>query len=284
MSRKVSNILKTSIRRSISKLGLEVHRRDASRFIGEYPRDSLKGLLVQASQIGFVPGSVVDVGAAYGSFTSECKEVFPETAYVLVEPLKEYEEFLKSAVKSLKRGEYVLAAAGRQPGQITINVHPDWVGSSLYLEAEGSTVDGFQREVPVITLDTLVDTRRIQAPVLLKIDVQGAELDVLSGGKKLLNSTEYALIEISLFEFFKGGPQLYDIIEYMKARGFVTYDISGFQYRPLDNALSQVDLSFVKERGMFRLHHQYATADQREALTRKMAMELTRVAKDLGVK
>jgi FkbM family methyltransferase len=284
MRGKVSNILKTSIRRSLSKLGLEVHRRDASRFIGEYPRESLKGLLAQANQVGFVPGSVVDVGAAYGSFTGECKKVFPETAYLLVEPLKEYEGFLKSAVKSLKRGEYVLAAAGRQPGQITINVHPDLVGSSFYLEAEGSTVNGFQREVPVITLDSLVGTGRIQAPVLLKIDVQGAELDVLSGGEKLLTSTEYALIEISLFEFFKGGPQLHDIVECMKACGFVTYDISGLQYRPLDNALSQVDLSFVKEGGIFRRHHQYATAKQREALTRKMAMELARAAKDLGVK
>jgi FkbM family methyltransferase len=284
MRRKVSNLLKIGLRNSFAKLGLEVHKRNASRFIGEYPRDSLRGLLLQSNQIGFAPGTVVDVGAAYGAFTCECKKVFPDTAYVLVEPLKEYEEFLKSAVKSLRRGEYVLAAAGKQPGQITINVHPDLVGSSFYLEAEGSTVNGFQREVPVITLDTLVDTDRIRAPVLLKIDVQGAELDVLSGGEKLLSSTEYALIEISLFEFFKGGPQLHDIIEFMKVRGFVAYDISGLQYRPFDNALSQVDLSFVKEGGLFRRHHQYATAEQRERLTRKMAMELTRVAKGLGVK
>lgn len=283
MRQKLSKILKTAIRKPFAKLGFEIHRRDTNSFIGEYPRESLKGLLVQAKQIGFVPESVVDVGAAYGAFTRECKEVFPKTAYVLVEPLKEYEEFLKSAVKSLQRGEYVLAAAGRQLGQITINVHPDLVGSSLYLEAEGSIVNGFQREVPVITLDSLVEEGRIQTPVLLKIDVQGAELDVLSGGEMMLSSTEYAFIEISLFEFFKGGPQLYDIIKFMKARGFVTYDITGLQYRPLDNALSQIDIAFVKQGGLFRWHHQYATLEQREALTRRMAMELKKAAKELIV-
>jgi FkbM family methyltransferase len=281
MSQRVSNIKKVAIRKLFAKLGFEIRRRNASHFRGEYPRDSLRGLLLQASQIGFFPGSVVDVGAAYGTFTRECKDVFPEAAYILVEPLKEYEEFLRSAVKSLQHGEYVLAAAGRRAGQIAINVHPDLMGSSLYLEAEGPVVNGFQREVPVITLDTLLEEGRIRSPVLLKIDVQGAELEVLSGGETMLNSTEYALIEISLLEFFKGGPQLYDVIKFMKARGFVTYDMSGLQYRPLDNALSQIDLSFVKEGGMFRQHHQYATAEQREALNRRMAMEMKKMAKEL---
>jgi FkbM family methyltransferase len=283
MSRKASNILKTAVRKSFASFGFEIQRRDTSRVIGEYPRRSIKGILAQARQIGLNPRSVVDVGAAYGSFIRECRQVFPRAAYVLVEPLKEYEGFLKSEVGSLHRGEYVLAAASRESGQMKINVHGDLVGSSFYLEAEGSLVNGFERQVPTVTLDSLLEEGRIQAPVLLKIDVQGAELDVLSGGEKMLNSTEYALIEVSLFEFFRGGPQFYDVIEFMMGRGFVTYDMSGCQYRPLDNALSQVDVSFVKKGGLFRKHHQYATAEQREALARKMAMELKKLASELRV-
>ncbi len=51
----------------------------------------------------------------------------------------------------------------------------------------------------------------------------------------------------------------------MKECGFVCYDIFGFQYRLLDNALSQVDMVFVKEKGLFRSDHSYATREQRAA-------------------
>jgi FkbM family methyltransferase len=277
----ISRMVKSAVRKAVGRLGLEIRRREPAWFRGKYPRDSLKGLLAQARQIGFIPGSVVDVGAAYGTFARECNEVFPEAAYVLVEPLEEYEEILRSTVRSLQRGEYILAAAGRQVGQTTIHVHPDLVGSSLYLEGEGSLVNGFQRQVPVITLDSLLEEGNLQIPILLKMDVQGAELDGLAGGEKMLTSTEYAVIETSLFGFFKGGPQLYDIIDFMKSRDFVPYDITGLQYRPLDNALSQVDIAFVKQGGVFRRHHTYATVEQREALNRRMVMGMKKAEKGL---
>jgi hypothetical protein len=72
------------------------------------------------------------------------------------------------------------------------------------------------------------------------------------------------LLEVSLFQFFRGGPQLHDIVAAMKARGFVAYDICGQGYRPLDGALAQVDMVFVKEEGMLRRSHAFATAEQRK--------------------
>jgi hypothetical protein len=61
---------------------------------------------------------------------------------------------------------------------------------------------------------------------------------------------------------------------HMKNRGFVAYDISGLQYRPLDNALSQVDIAFVKEDGLFRQRHFYATPEQREAQNRRIHTQM----------
>jgi hypothetical protein len=60
----------------------------------------------------------------------------------------------------------------------------------------------------------------------------------------------------------------------MKSRGFVIYDISGLQYRPLDNALSQLDVAFVREDGLFRRLHYYATSEQREAQNRRIRIHL----------
>ena len=60
----------------------------------------------------------------------------------------------------------------------------------------------------------------------------------------------------------KGAPDFYEVIKFMKDHGFVTYDILRGWYRPLDKALGQVDIIFVKENGMFRQDHRFATTNQ----------------------
>jgi len=69
---------------------------------------------------------------------------------------------------------------------------------------------------------------------------------------------------VSLFGFFDGGPQLYDIVTFMKQNDFVVYEIYDGRNRLLDGALAQVDVMFVKENGMFKKDHAYATASQRK--------------------
>lgn len=268
----VSHSLKKTLRRTLALAGLEVHRRRAPRAPGHDQRGSLSGLLHHAKKAGLSPATVIDVGAAYADFTVECHRVFPDVNYILVEPLEEYRPFLEAVSSSVPKAQYVLAAASARSGELTINVHPDLVGSSAYLEDENSNVNGVPRTVPAVALDFLVDDRGAIPPFLLKIDVQGAELDVLSGGERLLQSAEYVLLEVSFFEFFTGGPQFHDVVRFMHSRGFAAYDISDLQYRPLDNALSQVNIAFVKQKGFFREHHQYATPAQREEQNRAFTL------------
>jgi hypothetical protein len=67
--------------------------------------------------------------------------------------------------------------------------------------------------------------KRLRPPYLIKVDVQGGELDVLEGGQRALMSAEAVSLEVSLFQFFKGGPQLSEVVEYMKKRDFVVFDV-----------------------------------------------------------
>ena len=122
-----------------------------------------------------------------------------------------------------------------------------------------------RRSVPAISLDQLATRLSLMGPFLLKVDVQGAELSVLAGADQILAQAEYVLLEVSFFRFFAGGPVMGEVIEYMRARGFVPYDVLGFQYRPWDGALAQVDLAFTREQGPLRAVQLYATADQRRA-------------------
>lgn len=269
----ISSALRNIIKRVFNLVGLEIHRQNASLSGNGYQRNSVIGMLQHAKDVGLSPATVIDVGAAYGTFTSQCFNLFPDAYYVLLEPLEEYKPFLEAVAASKPRAEYIVAAAHVKTGETIINVHPDLVGSSLYLEDEDSNVNGVPRTVPTVALDSLMKCNSMKPPFLLKIDVQGAELDVLMGAQETLQGADLVLLEVSFFEFFKSGPQFFDVLEFMNSRGFVAYDVAGLQYRPLDNALSQVDMAFVKERGLFRTRHYYATREQREQQNKRFASE-----------
>ena len=143
-----------------------------------------------------------------------------------------------------------------------IHVHPDHLaGSSLLREQMGEDFDGVPRDVPMQPLDRLVSERSLAGPFLLKVDVQGAELDVLSGAEALLRNTDMVLLEISLFQLMKDSPQLHDVIAWMSERGFYAWDIYDGHARPLDGALGQCDIAFVRDDGPFRADHGYADPD-----------------------
>jgi hypothetical protein len=139
-------------------------------------------------------------------------------------------------------------------------------GRVFLKRVEGSAVDGFEREVAVVTLDDLCAERNLKGPYFIKIDVQGAELRVIAGANRILVETEALVMEVSLLGMIVGAPQLSEVVSYMKDIGFVPYDIFDFLHRPLDGALSQVDMVFVREDGPFRQDHAFATPAQREAM------------------
>lgn len=241
----------------LNLFGLEVHKKKP----GSATRASMAGALRQLTTLGLRPGTVIDVGVAFQ--TTELYEESAQADILLIEPLAEFEVSLRKICDSY-RAQYVLAAAGERPGTATINVHPDRFGSSLLKEVEGPSVDGVPRQVPVITIDQACAERSLKGPYLIKVDVQGAELQVLEGARQTLLETEAVILEVSLFGLMIGGPQLCDIVSQMKKYGFVVYDIYGFTYRPLDGALAQVDMVFVRDQGRFRQSHVFSTPEKRK--------------------
>jgi FkbM family methyltransferase len=219
-------------------------------------RQTMSALIDHVLKLGFRPRTVIDVGVEKG--TPGLYGRFPDARLLLIEPLREFEPVLQKICRKYN-ATYVLAAAGASPGTATLNVHPNHMGgSSTYRESEGAHIDGHPRIVSVVTLDQMCAEHRLPGPYLIKVDVQGAELDVLDGAtEQVLADTELVILEVSLFGFFIGGPQFYDVVRYMKERGFVVYDIVGGGNRPFDGALAQVDMAFVRENGIFREHHIY---------------------------
>ena len=274
---------------ALSPFGVEIRRRipqpaqpDAASPTARVdgPRNSMRGLLEQCKKLGFHPQTIFDVGVGAG--TPALYRAFPDAKLVLIEPLAEFRPCLEKIMEKYPNACYFPAAASKESGDITIHVHPDLVGSSLYLEDEDSNVNGEPRVVPAITLDEICEKNHFEGPYLIKVDVQGAELQVLQGGSQVFDHTELVILEVVLFQFFVGGSQFFDVISFMKQRGFVAYDIFDPHYRPLDHAMSQVDIAFVKEFGEFRKVHFFATREQRESATEQMIQDFLREKENPG--
>jgi FkbM family methyltransferase len=229
----------------IRSVGYDIRKRGAfGRTLGD--------ALLHLGRVGFEPATVVDVGVERG--TPDLYSSYPRARYLLLEPLQEFEPRLVELCKRLN-GQYVLAAAGPRRGIAHLHVHPDLGATTSRSEMDGSDRRWSVRAVPVVTLDDVANEYHLESPILLKLDVQGAELDVLAGAPHTLSATEVVVAEVSLFEVLRGQPQFYDVVQWMKQAGFVVYDFCDAKPRPYDSAIAQVDLVFVKESGKLRSYH-----------------------------
>jgi FkbM family methyltransferase len=242
------------VNRVLAPLGLTLQRRPGPE------RATVERTLERLPELGLSPRTVIDVGAAYGDWSALAGRVFPDARLLLVEPLAEFVPFLEERKRRLPQATVISAAAGRASGTATLHVHADLVGTSLRVEPELGATD---REVPVLTIDELVAREGAEGPFALKLDVQGAELDVLAGAAATLDRTELVQLETLLFPFYEGAPDAADVVSFMREAGFVVYDVADLGYRPYDGALAQLDLFFVPNASELRLHHEYASAEQR---------------------
>jgi hypothetical protein len=103
------------------------------------------------------------------------------------------------------------------------------------------------RTVPVHRLDTLLEKGLIVPPSFMKLDVQGFERKVIEGGRQTLSQCDVALLECQFFRFCESMCTLDVMIRFMSDLGFVPYEFVDFIRRPLDNAMGQCDILFVKK-------------------------------------
>lgn len=175
-------------------------------------------------------------------------EAFPTAYCVLVEPLKENEPHLRRILQA-REGEYVIAAAGSQSGTGTINVEPTLMGKSSLMDRTELTATGarFQkREIPIVTLDQIMEQSRLTPPFGLKIDTEGYELQVINGAARLLEDTQFVIAEISVSKRFEASYSFAEFIGSMDRHGFHLCDILSCNRSHKTGNIVWVDAMFRK--------------------------------------
>ena len=199
-------------------------------------------------EIGFYPSHVIDVGAYHGMWTKEVFTIFPESCFLMVEPQASKQLELEKVASASSKMSYEIALLGESIKD-DVKFYEMETGSSIYEENTA-----FPRNVNYLkmtTLDNLISKKNAIQSCFLKLDVQGAEIDVLKGARKVLENTEFILLEVSTLNYNEKAPLFADIIKYLESIGFILFDICD-ERRKENNILFQLDIIFIKKQSEYR--------------------------------
>jgi FkbM family methyltransferase len=194
--------------------------------------------------------TVIDVGANRGQFALVARERWPAARLVCFEPLSQPLAVLRRMLGDDHAVEIVEAAVTTAPGMATIHVSRNDDSSSLLpiTEYQATTFPGTEEvatmQVPTTSLDRHFHGG-FDRPALLKLDVQGFELEVLRGAASTLSAVDVVLVECSFGEFYSGQATADEVIRFLHEHGF---SLSAGTAPSIDRhgVILQVDLIFTR--------------------------------------
>lgn len=195
------------------------------------------------------PRTVLDVGASRGQFASFALHAFPGARLICFEPLPSSRAVLTKVTNG--HAQIVPVAVGSASGrsQIHVSGHDDSssmlpIGERQVAEFPG-TAEASVLDVEVVTLQSVLD-EGVERPCLLKIDVQGLELEVLKGAGTALGQVDEILVECSFVEMYEGQALADEVVELLFSNGFRLRGIYGL-VTGSDHSSLQADLLFRRQ-------------------------------------
>lgn len=174
------------------------------------------------------PKVVYDIGACVLHWTREAVNVWPSSQYFAFDGMEE-----SAGIFTHYRVPYNIDVLGSADGkEVTFyqsTEHPG--GNSIYEENNEYVQNAPQRELrSYITrsLDSVIKEKGFPLPDLIKMDVQGAELEVLKGASNCLENAIDLILELQNVEYNKGAPLKDEVIDYLNTIGFVLQNSGPF--------------------------------------------------------
>lgn len=190
----------------------------------------------------FLPYRILDIGANIGQFHTLVKSIYPEAYVFSIEASQECEPYLKQITDQYYIG--LLAKDTSEYDFYSRKDAPTGTGNSIYRELTHFYSDDQLQIIKQkgIKLDDLFEPD--SEFDLIKIDTQGSELDIISGGVNLCKKAKGILLEVSLTQYNQGAPLYDEVVTFMKE----------FRFRPeaiLDESRNhgshQQDILFIHE-------------------------------------
>lgn len=193
----------------------------------------------------------IDIGANRGQFALAVRHYFPDAILVSFEPLPGPASVFQTLFAKDSRTVLHNVAIGPRREHATMHVsgHDDSSSllpiSPLQNELFTGTAEVTTTVVKVAPLDTFLTEDDILPPAMLKLDVQGFELDALAGCESLLTRFDWVYCECSFLELYSGQKLAGEVVNWLARRG---YELAGIFSPQCDSEGMIVQADFLFRR------------------------------------
>ena len=204
---------------------------------------------------------VIDCGANTGQYAAGLRNAGYFGRILSVEPGSEAFAQLETAARRDRRWECLRAAVYDEDGRVSLRVAEESPCNTLFnpLPSDDEIVPGVQtafiEEVEALTLDTIVDRYASGAQrIWIKLDVEGAELRAVSGGKTALGRSVAVEAELGLVPIYENEPMFFETSKVLYEEGFFLCNTSG-AFQDTQGTWIKIDGVFLRNefRGKVRL-------------------------------
>lgn len=191
------------------------------------------------------PEYILDIGCGHGEWFLKCINFFPNSKYLLFDGNKLNEDKLAILKKKYINIAYKICLLSNSIKQLKFfNMG---YGSSIYEEKTN-----FSRKIEYIkssTLENELSSLNITSSNnMIKLDVQGSEIEIIEGLGKNISNFEIIILETSVKEYNKGAPLFIDVINFMDKKNYSLYDICDLKRLGFERSfLIQFDAVFIKK-------------------------------------
>lgn len=188
-----------------------------------------------------------DIGANVGTWSLLCRALVPDSTIIAFEAMEEHLPAFHKNTGGLKSLQMLPTALGSR--EETRTFHPASFSDAsgfLPLNEEGRQLWRIRNEKPremkIQPLDGIIAAESLPPPDLIKLDVQGFELEVLKGAAVTLRHAQWVLTEVSFKPFYEGQVLFSELAGFLAAQGFEVHAF-GHSITPA-TALTQADVLF----------------------------------------
>ena len=196
---------------------------------------------------------IFDVGANRGDTVQKYLEIFPTSSIYAFEPFPELFKSLEARfIASANVNCYSLAISNKNDFLTFYSNHNPDTNSLLKPQKIGLNSDKQVANIDIIkvesiSIDSFCSANNINKIDILKMDIQGGELQGLKGAETLLSSKNIALIYIETYfrAQYESQPLFHDISLYLAKFGYYLQDI----YSPIygNGSIAWCDAVFLPE-------------------------------------
>jgi len=214
-------------------------------------------IAIAIKKLGINPDCIIDVGGNIGQFSYSVSKILKPNKLILFEANKSLNNELKKNLSEFSNISIFLKGLSNKPEVRNFNIYRDSQTSSFNEIGKDRnnffTPDDTKiKEVLEIETDTLDNFILLNSKMinnldrtLLKLDVQGYELEILKGCKENIKRFKWIILEISHDSLYKNQPTFDALYKFLTENNFLLSRPLNYHYQPGSKLIMESDMLFI---------------------------------------